>query len=246
MAKTPIAEWNSSKHERKIGGIYFIHEIHLNRYVSAFNHWWRKKKRWISTHISISLNVVSIENVFCESFNRVATRFLSLVMGTYSEKVWKHLIEKFVTTTAESKIKVTVHFIQKWIDHHKTHSSFSFLWWKLRFWRFRRWWRSSGCLWWKQCFFLSFDRGSFSFSRSFSYTLFFCWRWGLRSGLFLWGRSSLWYTFTWFWNNSNFGTRFHSFTFLGYKLLAIKYKTKDGGQNSSTSIDYCEQMRKKL
>lgn len=42
--------------------------------------------------MSTSLNVVSIANVFCESFRRVATRFLSLVIGTYVKKQKEILI----------------------------------------------------------------------------------------------------------------------------------------------------------
>lgn len=41
------------------------------------------------TYMSTSLNVVSNAKVFWESFNRVATRFRSLVIGTFINK-WRH------------------------------------------------------------------------------------------------------------------------------------------------------------
>jgi hypothetical protein len=51
------------------------HDVMLNK---------KEKKDTPHTYMSTSLNVVSIANVFWESFKRLAMRFLSLGIGTCS------------------------------------------------------------------------------------------------------------------------------------------------------------------
>lgn len=126
-----------------------------------------------------------------------------------------------------------------WRRNSETYSSFPVLRRKLGFWSCVFWrWRRSFCLglWWRWFFNLLLDRGGLCFGDLLLCTFLLFRRWWMSSSLFWW---SLCYTFTWFWDDSNLVTWFHSITFLGHILepnaFARQEKERDQHNNKIQS-----------
>lgn len=154
--------------------------------------------------MSTSLNVVSNAKVFWESFNRVATRFLSLVIGTCKSKVKK------TKTTHIASRRFSKSSIQT--PNSTMYPSFPVLWRKLRFSWWRPWsrWRrrrSSRLLFWRWSFHFWWRR---RFCYRFWLLFFFLWFRLLRLLLWIFNLSC---SSTRFRNHCYFETRLHCITF---------------------------------